>query len=231
MYVSAIIPAAGLGSRMNTNQNKQFILLDSKPMIVRTLEVFEKNVFINEIILVVREQEIFYYKKNILNKYKFNKIKSLIAGGKERQHSVFNGLKAVNKNCDMVLIHDGARPFVNDTMILNAINSANEFDAAVLAVPVKDTIKVANNTFVDKTLERDTLWAIQTPQAFKYELIFNAHKKASENNFIGSDDAVLLEKIGIKAKIVMGSYKNIKITTQEDLSYAKFILENPIISQ
>ncbi len=219
---SVIIVAGGSGSRMNMNINKQFIKINEKEVIAHTIDKFYKNEYIDEIILVVKEDEIDYFNKNIINKYGYKNIK-IALGGKERQDSVYNGLKIVDKNCDMVLVHDGARPFVSKEIIKKAVTETKK--ASVIGVRVKDTIKVVNNNEIISTPNRNTLWAIQTPQTFKYDLLKIAYEKAYEENFYGTDDSSLVENLGEKVNIIEGSYENIKITTKEDLNMAYQIIK------
>ena len=219
---SVIIVAGGSGSRMNMNINKQFIKINEKEVIAHTIDKFYKNEYIDEIILVVKEDEIDYFKENIIKKYGYKNIK-IALGGKERQDSVYNGLKIVDKNCDMVLVHDGARPFVSKEIIKKAVTETKK--ARVIGVRVKDTIKVVNNNEIISTPNRNTLWAIQTPQTFKYDLLKIAYKKAYEENFYGTDDSSLVENLGEKVNIIEGSYENIKITTKEDLNMAYQIIK------
>lgn len=224
-FISAVIVAAGKGTRMNMEINKQYIEVCGKPILARTLQIFEECRIINEVVLVVNESDILYCKQNIVDEFDFTKVKVLVAGGEQRQNSVYNGLLEVDKKCDIILIHDGARPLVNEESIVECIKAANEIGAACVAVPVKDTIKRADeNNFVLETLDRSTLWSIQTPQAFKYDLILEAHRKALQDGFIGTDDAVLVERLGYRLKLVMGGYDNIKITTKEDIAIAEAII-------
>lgn len=226
IFVSAVIVAAGKGTRMNMDVNKQYIDVCGKPVLARTLHVFEECKAIKEIVLVVNEKDILYCMQNIIDEYSFSKVKVIVAGGEERQNSVYNGLIEIDSECDVVLIHDGARPFVNEESINKVIQAAKEVGAACIAVPVKDTIKQADDDdFVDKTLDRSKLWSIQTPQAFIYGLIIEAHKKAIEDGFTGTDDTVLVERIGHKVKLVMGGYDNIKITTKEDIAIAEALID------
>lgn len=228
LFISSVIVAGGKGTRMNMDINKQYIYIGDKPVLARTLEVFEQCPAINEIILVVNEEEIFYCKENIVDKFGFEKVKKLVSGGVERQNSVYKGLVEVNKQSDVVVIHDGARPFVNSRIILNCVQEALEFGAVTAAVPVKDTIKSVSDGFVENTYDRKTLWSIQTPQVFLYDTIMKAHEKANRENIIATDDTTLTEMLGIKTRIVNGSYDNIKITTREDLVFAKAIVEKTI---
>jgi len=226
LKTSAIIVAAGKGRRMGKDYNKQYIILGDKPIVAHTLEVFEQNSLIDEIILVVGKDEIALVKQDVIEKYNFKKVVSIIEGGDQRQDSVYNGLRAVNNECDIVLVHDGARPFVTDNIIEEGINVVNEAGACIAAVPVKDTIKVVNaNMDVVNTPARETLWAIQTPQVFKYKLIMNAYEKLQNSDIKVTDDAMLIEALGHTVKIINGSYENIKITTPEDLIVGEGILK------
>lgn len=220
-----VIVAAGTGSRMKMGINKQFIKLEGKEIIAYTIEKFYNNSNIEDIVVVVKEDESEFFKKEILDKYNFKNIK-IAYGGKERQDSVYNGLKSLDKKCDIVLIHDGARPFVSDKIIDNCIEEVKEHKAIVVGVPVKDTIKVIDNdkNIVD-TPNRSVLWAVQTPQTFDYNILLDAYKDAFKSGFYGTDDAMLVERIGYKVKMVEGSYNNIKITTKEDLSVGSQILK------
>ena len=219
-----VIVAAGTGSRMNMGINKQFIKLEGKEIIAYTIEKFYNNSKIEDIVFVVKEDEYEFFKKDILDKYNFKNVK-IAYGGKERQDSVYNGLKLLDEKCDVVLIHDGARPFVSDKIIDKSIEEAKEHKAIVVGVPVKDTIKVIDNdkNIVD-TPNRSVLWAVQTPQTFDYNILIDAYKDAFKNKFYGTDDAMLVERIGYKVKMLEGSYNNIKITTQEDLNVGSQIL-------
>ena len=220
-----VIVAAGTGSRMKMGINKQFIKLEGKEIIAYTIEKFYNNSNIEDIVVVVKEDESEFFKKEIIDKYNFKNIK-IAYGGKERQDSVYNGLKLLDKKCDVVLIHDGARPFVSDKIIYNCIEEVKEHKAIVVGVPVKDTIKIIDNdkNIVD-TPNRSVLWAVQTPQTFDYNILIDAYKDAYKSGFYGTDDAMLVERIGYKVKMVEGSYNNIKITTQEDLSVGSQILK------
>lgn len=219
-----VIVAAGTGSRMNMGINKQFIKLEGKEIIAYTIEKFYNNSNIEDIVVVVKEDESEFFKKEILDKYNFKNVK-IAYGGKERQDSVYNGLKLLDEKCDVVLIHDGARPFVSYKIIDKSIEEAKEHKAIVVGVPVKDTIKVIDNdkNIVD-TPNRSVLWAVQTPQTFDYNILIDAYKDAFKNKFYGTDDAMLVERIGYKVKMLEGSYNNIKITTQEDLNIGSQIL-------
>lgn len=221
---SVIIVAAGAGRRMNLDINKQYIKLDEKEMITHTIDVFYKDRNIDEIVVCIKEEEEYFFVNEIINKYNFENIK-IAYGGKERQDSIFNGLQKIDENCDIVLIHDGARPFVSHEIIKESIEVAKEKQAAVVGVPVRDTIKVVEDGIIKHSPQRSTLWSAQTPQTFKYDLIIKAYEEAYKDNYYGTDDSMLVERIGQSVAMVMGSYENIKITNQEDINVAEQILE------
>ena len=225
MKVVAIIPSAGKGERMG--QKKEFLLLGGKPILAHTLKPLEDHPQISKTILVVDEKSIEKCNREIVEKYGFKKVKEVIVGGEERQDSVYNGLKRVAKDCDIVLIHDGARPFLTEDLITRSIEGAEKHKAAVVAVPCIDTIKFAHKEkdMAIETLDREYLWMAQTPQTFRYEIIMKAYEKAEEENFRGTDDASLVERMNQPVKIVRGSYNNIKITTPQDLILAEAILK------
>jgi 2-C-methyl-D-erythritol 4-phosphate cytidylyltransferase len=225
MRTLAIILAGGSGKRMGTATNKQFLLLDNKPIIVRTLQIFEECRPVDGVYLVVNQKDLPIMQEEILETYKFNKVLKLVIGGRLRQDSVRNGLEAIENPCDIVIIHDGARPFVSPSFIEKGIFLMEMFDAVISALPVKDTIKtVSKEGFVIKTLERDSLWNVQTPQTFKYDLIVKAYREGMNKKLCGYDDATFLEHMGKKVKVIEGSPYNIKITTPEDLIIAKGML-------
>ena len=221
---SVVIVSAGRGNRMKCDINKQFLKIGGKEVIAHTIEKFYNNKNIGEIIIVVREDEKEFLQENIINKYGYINLK-IAFGGKERQDSVYNGLQEVDKNCSIVLIHDGARPFVTNEIIEQSIECAQKYNCAIVGIPVKDTIKIVNeNNDVCNTPDRNTLWSIQTPQVFEYSLIMKAHEKAKDDKYYGTDDSMLIEYLGYNVKVVEGSYDNIKITTPEDLKVAEEIL-------
>jgi 2-C-methyl-D-erythritol 4-phosphate cytidylyltransferase len=222
--VSAIIVAAGKGLRMNMNGSKQFIEIAGKPVLARTVQAFENCEAVDEIIIVVNMEDIVYCKHNIVDEYGFSKVSVITAGGATRQESVYHGLTQLKDTEGIVLIHDGARPFIGHERILENIAAAEEYGACCEAVPVKDTVKQADpGGIVEITLKRESLWAAQTPQSFKHDIILKAHKKAIEEGFTGTDDATLVERLGYPMRLIKGSYNNIKITTQEDLLLAEAI--------
>jgi len=228
MKTCAVVLAAGQGKRMNANVAKQYLLLKEKPVLFYSLSAFEKSE-VDEIVLVVGAGEIDYCRREIVEQYRFQKVKAIVQGGAQRYHSVANGLKACGR-CDVVLIHDGARPFVNDGIIQRAIDGAEKYQACIVGMPVKDTIKIASGDhYIESTPDRNYVWMIQTPQAFRYNLIAPAYEKLLEQEDVLrrkgvniTDDAMVAEYFtGQKIKIVEGSYQNIKITTPEDLKIAE----------
>ena len=224
-FISVIIVAAGMGKRMGAKINKQFLLLRDKPILAHTVQKFDNNEYVDEIIIVARNEEKEYCKKEIVDKYSFKKVFQIVAGGVERQTSVYNGLMAVNKKSNIVLVHDGVRPFIRDEEITECIKTTIKYEACVIGVPVKDTIKVVNkDNNITETPARDKLWAVHTPQAFTYELIIKAYENAKKHSFTSTDDSMLVEKLGYRVKMIKGSYENIKITTPEDLKIAEAFL-------
>ena len=222
----AVIVSAGKGHRFMETKKKQFHLLGEKPILAHTLEKFEACPLIHSILLVVGQEDMDYCLKEIIEKYKYQKISQIIPGGKQRQESVKNGIDALPNNVEVVVIHDGVRPFVTREMIEESIRSAIRFQAVAFGLPVKDTIKMVNpDGTVLKTLERESLWQIQTPQTFRIALIKKAYHQATEDGFIGTDDASLIERLGERVHILPGSYNNIKITTPEDLILANLFLK------
>ena len=214
MNVAAIVPAAGKGRRIKSKIDKPYIKLCGKPILAHTLARLSKNKHIKEIIVSVDKRHIARVKR-----FKIRNIK-IVTGGRERKHSVLNALKKVSSNIDYVLIHDGVRPFLTDRLINASLKAACSFGASVVAVPVKPTLKCAGKrNFVAYTPDRTKFWEAQTPQVFKRDLIEKAYRAISKKNI--TDDSMLVELLGIKPKLVMGSYSNIKITTQEDLALAK----------
>ncbi|OEH93164.1 2-C-methyl-D-erythritol 4-phosphate cytidylyltransferase [Bacillus solimangrovi] len=224
MFYDVVIPAAGQGKRMKAGRNKQMIDLLGKPVIVHTLEVFQHDPMCRLIVIVAQAEEVDLMQK-LIERYQFSKVAHIVEGGKERQHSVYSGLKVLTGE-GIVLIHDGARPFIPHKIIHELVSQTEQVHAAVVAVPVKDTIKQAFNGLVQNTVERSSLWAVQTPQAFRLSLIKTAHEQAEQEGYLGTDDASLIERIGKEVAIVTGTYENIKLTTPEDLLVAKAILQD-----
>ncbi|MCX8118875.1 MAG: 2-C-methyl-D-erythritol 4-phosphate cytidylyltransferase [Desulfobacterota bacterium] len=226
MKADAIIVSAGQGLRFMAGRKKQFFSLGGKPLLAHTLAPFEASPLVRGIYLVVGGEDIEYCQKEIVEPYHYTKIAKILPGGPERQDSVRNGLEALPPDADLVVIHDGVRPFVSREMIEESIRSAIRFGAAIVAIPVKDTIKMVHpEGTVLKTLEREFLYQAQTPQTFRTDLIKEAYQKAKEEGYTGTDDASLVERFGKKVYLLPGSYTNIKITTLEDLLLAELLLQ------
>ncbi|MDR0880440.1 MAG: 2-C-methyl-D-erythritol 4-phosphate cytidylyltransferase [Clostridioides sp.] len=220
---SVIIVSAGSGKRMNLGMNKQFIKLKEKEIVAHTISKFYENKNIEEIILCIKEEEELQVRE-ILTKFGFEDV--IIAyGGAERQDSINSGLKKVSDESDIILIHDGARPFVDDDIIERSIRECKEHLAVVVGVPVSDTIKIVNEGVIEDTPDRSLLWSAQTPQVFDSSLLKQAYKSAYEDGFYGTDDSMLVERTGVKVHMSLGSYDNIKITNIEDLTTAEKIAE------
>lgn len=225
---TAIVLAAGFGKRMNSKVHKQYLIIQDRPVLYYSLKAFEDSA-VDEIVLVVGKGEEKFCRKEIVDKYGISKVKAIVEGGKERYHSVFEGLKQTS-DADYVLIHDGARPFVNQDIIRRCMQEVQKYQACVVGMPVKDTIKIADEGgYAKQTPDRKNVWMIQTPQTFSYALIYEAYEEMlkTEDTAI-TDDAMVLERIkGKKSKLIEGSYRNIKITTPEDLLIANVYLQHP----
>lgn len=225
---AAIVLAAGSGKRMNSKVHKQYLIIQDRPVLYYSLKAFEDSA-VDEIVLVVGKGEEEFCRKEIVDKYGISKVKAIVEGGKERYHSVFEGLKQTS-DADYVLIHDGARPFVNQDIIRRCMQEVQKYQACVVGMPVKDTIKIADEEgYAKQTPDRKNVWMIQTPQTFSYALIYEAYGEMlkTEDTAI-TDDAMVLERTkGKKSKLIEGSYRNIKITTPEDLLIANVYLQYP----
>ncbi len=224
--VTVLIPAAGMGRRMGKAVAKQFLPLGDKPMLAHTLLAFQRAAEIDEIIPILSKEDMESCLRDIIEQYHVTKVKTLVVGGKERQDSVMNGLKKLDKDASVVLVHDGVRPFVTAEMIRESVEFAKKGECVVVGVPLKDTIKeVDDKGLVRHTLERSKLWAIQTPQAFPFKALKRAYEESYQHRISGTDDAMLVERAGGKVRVIMGSYENIKITTPGDLVLAEEILK------
>ena len=223
-YVSAVIAAGGSGSRMQSGTTKQFMELDGKPVIINTLLAFDKSEYIDEIVIVAKEDEVAMY-PHLIKKYGLKKVTKVVGGSDTRQKSVLNGLSAISDKADFIAIHDGARPLITGEQIKKVVLNAFEFRAAAAASKSKDTPKlVSNNGFIEKGVDRDTLWLMQTPQIFSANLYRAAAYTAIESGYEATDDCALAERAGFPVKVVDCGYENIKITTPEDLKFAELIL-------
>ncbi|MCF6179768.1 MAG: 2-C-methyl-D-erythritol 4-phosphate cytidylyltransferase [Geopsychrobacter sp.] len=229
MNTTVLIPAAGMGRRMGAGLNKQYLQLAGRSILARTLELFQRHPAIHHIYPIIPADEIAFFTEKILPDLNLNKLAKIIAGGKERQDSVRNGLQQLQLDQipqdAVVLIHDGVRPLLNPALIPLLIDTAVLKDGAVVGVPVKDTIKEVEQELILGTPERSRLWQVQTPQAFRFAILWQAYQKAAEDNFCGTDDASLVERLGLKVAMLEGDYRNLKITTPEDLLIAEALLK------
>ena len=222
MKIQVIIPMAGVGARFKTTLPKPLVQLNGKPIFVYALEAFQASSFIESIIAVVNETHLMEFEE-IVRQYPLSKVIHVIPGGEARKDSVYHGLNMLDQDTEGIVIHDGVRPFVTADLIESVVRELTEHKAVVTAVPVKPTIKKVNKKtmVVQETLPREELWEIQTPQGFQREIIFQAHERIREGN--PTDDAMMVEQLGVPVKVVMGDYKNIKITTPEDLIVAEVL--------
>lgn len=223
--VTVIIPAAGQGNRMKSRNNKIFLPLIDMPMLLHSILTFSSCSEVDNLLVVVAFDEVAKV-KIILRGLAGIKSWQVVVGGSERQYSIANAIKVVSEETDVILVHDGARPLLTEQCVKNVIQAARQYKAAVVAVAVKDTIKtVDDNGWVTGTLERSTLWSIQTPQGFDANLLREAYDKAAEDGYVGTDDSSLVERLGVKVKVIPGCYENIKVTTPEDLIIAAALLK------
>lgn len=222
MQYEVIIPAAGSGKRMGEPFNKLFIELNGKTVIQRTVGVFLSDTNCRRVILAIKPDEQSIFDRMFCEEA--SKI-TYVNGGSERQYSVKNGLESVSEDTKIVLVHDGARPFIDHSQIEELVERANELGGTVLAVRVKDTIKKTDGFIIKETIERNNLWSIQTPQAFRSDILQGAHNWAVETGYLGTDEASLVEKTGVSVSVTEGNYENIKITTKEDILFAEAILK------
>jgi 2-C-methyl-D-erythritol 4-phosphate cytidylyltransferase len=217
-----------MGKRMGASINKQYLTLGGMPIVARTIARFENSPAIDAIYLVIPEDEIPYCREHVVATYGFRKVAAIVPGGRERQNSVMNGLNAIHSAISgdaVILVHDGVRPLVTEQLIQESIEVARQHDGALVAVPVKDTIKTVANGIVTGTPPRDSLWQAQTPQTFRFSVLFKAYLAAERNGYIGTDDASIVEQYGGAVHIIRGDYRNIKITTPEDLILAEAFLK------
>lgn len=224
MNVTAIVPAAGLGRRAGGDVPKQFLLLRGMPILTRTLLNLTNPGLVNALVLVVPPGAEEWCQQHILAPYPLPPIIQIIPGGAERQESVFRGLQRTTAETQLVVIHDAVRPFVSPDLLRRTIEAAQTFRAAVAAVPAVETVKVVESELIRETPPRDRLWIAQTPQAFEGELIREAYRRAAADGFRGTDDAMLVERLGVQVKVVLSYPENMKITTAEDLQRAEQLL-------
>lgn len=223
MRYEVVLPAAGSGKRMGAGHNKLFLQLADKPILIHTLLVFEQDEACTGIWLAVKDTEREYI-QSIITKYNITKIKGLPTGGEERQHSVHSCIKAM-EDVEIVLVHDAARPFITKPIIAELAETAYKKGAAIAGVRAKDTMKIVRDGIIKETVDRDSLWMIQTPQAFRFGLLAEAEDVAEKIGFLGTDEAMLVERLGHEVHIVESSYENVKMTTQEDLIFGEAILK------
>jgi 2-C-methyl-D-erythritol 4-phosphate cytidylyltransferase len=226
LKVTAIIPAGGYGKRINAGIHKQLIEIAGKPILIHTLEKFQ-NCDCIDAIIIATAPEIMIEVENLIRKFNITKVVEVTIGGNERQDSVYNALQMmVYHHTEIVVVHDAVRPFISCEKICEVVAACKETGAAILAVRPKETVKLGDkNSFVEKTLDRNSLWLVQTPQAFYYSILQHAYKRAYTDSYYGTDDASLVERLGVKVKVVEGLYENIKITTPEDIEFARMMLE------
>ena len=223
MRYTVMMPAAGSGQRMGAGYNKLFLMLGEKPIFIHTLTAFEEDPACAGIILAVKQkeqQEI----QSMLAQYGITKVVSIVDGGAERQYSVQACLRA-HEGKGIVLVHDAARPFIRRNVIHELVKTASEHGAAIAAVQAKDTMKIALSGIVEKTVDRDMLWIVQTPQAFRYDVLKDASDQAEVDGFLGTDESMLVERRGHPVRIVTSTYDNVKMTTQEDLAFGEILLK------
>jgi 2-C-methyl-D-erythritol 4-phosphate cytidylyltransferase len=225
MKTLAIIPAGGAGRRMGGDVPKQFLPLAGIPVLVHTLRAFQHSPLIDEIFLVVPEGDVPAVRRDIVEGCGLSKVTSVLAGGVERQDSVGNALLLVRDDHGVILIHDGVRPFVTGEVIRRAVEAAGDHGAASVGLPVRDTVKSVSATgVVVKTVDREGLWLTQTPQAFYRQLICAAYERAAQDGFSGTDDASLVERMGVSVRMIPGDHDNVKVTTPEDLALGEIIM-------
>jgi 2-C-methyl-D-erythritol 4-phosphate cytidylyltransferase len=225
--VAVIVAAAGTGSRMGTDINKQYLLLRGRPLLSYALDIFERAEMVTEIVVVTQEQELEYCREKVIAPYGYQKISGLVPGGARRQDSVWAGLQHITKKTGLVAVHDGARPFITELMLKELLEEGKRWGAAIPGRPALETLKLVDRELmVEKTLDRSLIWSVQTPQVFHYDSIVKAYREAEREGFGATDDAALYERYIGRVKIVPGDDDNIKITTWTDLSRAEVILEN-----
>jgi len=225
-YASAIIVAAGVGARMKSDTPKQYFLLDGKPILYYTIKNFVNAKLVSEIVLVISKEFMDSELLHVCIPSGTSRPIKIVAGSKKRQDSVYNGLKSIGKCYDTVVVHDGVRPFINPEKIDKTIEMCNEYEGVVVATPAVDTLKEVNNSLIVKTFNRSNIWQIQTPQTFRREILEHAFKKAYDDDFIGTDEASLVEHLGVRIGVLRGDRRNMKITCQEDLEIARSLLKD-----
>ena len=225
MKCVALVPAAGQGKRMGGAHSKPYLLLEGKPILAHTLLELERCPLVDEVVLMVERGEIERARASVVEEFRLQKVGAILAGGVQRQDSVWEGLKTIQDDCDLVMVHDGVRPFISQEMLARSIQGAVDCGASIAAVPAKDTGKlVSAQNVVLTTPDRKSIFLVQTPQTFKRDILVRAYRQAMEDGFYATDEASLVERLGMPVKVVEGSYENIKITTPEDLVVGEMIL-------
>ncbi|MCZ8537634.1 2-C-methyl-D-erythritol 4-phosphate cytidylyltransferase [Paenisporosarcina quisquiliarum] len=224
MNYIVVLPAAGSGKRMRAGHNKLFLTLRNKPILIHTLEVFEQDPNCAGIWLAVKPEERMIIQE-MLDEHHITKVKGMPAGGEERQHSVYACIQAAEHEADLILVHDAARPFIEPAVIKKLAQKASETGAAIAGVKAKDTMKRVHNHIIEETVDREQLWIIQTPQAFQTDILVKAQKQAEQDEFLGTDESMLVERLNIPVHVVESTYDNVKMTTQEDLLMGEAILQ------
>ncbi|MBI3333625.1 MAG: 2-C-methyl-D-erythritol 4-phosphate cytidylyltransferase [Candidatus Omnitrophica bacterium] len=227
MPVAAIVASGGTGRRLGSRRRKPFVPIGRRPIIAWTLKAMENSPAVDEVILVIHRGDVSAARR-LIRKEGFKKVSRVVAGGATRMSSVFRGLGALSPRVKWVLVHDGARPLASPDLFERTLKAARRSGAAIAAVPVVPTVKEARGGWVKRTLDRKLLWAVQTPQAFRRDLLLRAHRAGIRRNLKATDDAALIEAIGGRVRIVKGSFRNIKVTTPEDLVVAEALLEKGV---
>ncbi|MBI3624801.1 MAG: 2-C-methyl-D-erythritol 4-phosphate cytidylyltransferase [Candidatus Rokubacteria bacterium] len=219
----AVVPAAGSGSRMGGSSPKQFLLIGGIPLLARTLATLGRSRVIGGIVVVAPPSAV-ERTRRLIQRHRLPRVLAVVPGGRQRQESVWLGLQAVPATAELVVVHDGVRPFITGGLVRQVVQEAARFGAAACGLPVGETVKRAREGFVQATLDREGLWLVQTPQAFRRILLWEAHEKARRDGFLGTDDAVLVERLGAPVRMVAGLVENVKVTTPEDLARARSLV-------
>ena len=219
----AVVPAAGSGTRMGGSSPKQFLLIGGIPLLARTLATLGRSREIGGIVVVAPPSAV-ERTRRLIQRHRLPRVLDVVPGGRQRQESVWLGLQAVPATAELVVVHDGVRPFITGGLVRQVVQEAARFGAAACGLPVGETVKRVQEGFVQATLDREGLWLVQTPQAFRRTLLWEAHEKARRDGFVGTDDAVLVARLGVKVRMIAGLVENVKVTTPEDLARARSLV-------
>ena len=219
----AVVPAAGSGTRMGGSSPKQFLLIGGIPLLARTLATLGRSRVIGGIVVVAPPSAV-ERTRRLIQRHRLPRVLDVVPGGRQRQESVWLGLQAVPATAELVVVHDGVRPFITGGLVRQVVQEAARFGAAACGLPVGETVKRVQEGFVQATLDREGLWLVQTPQAFRRTLLWEAHEKARRDGFVGTDDAVLVARLGVKVRMIAGLVENVKVTTPEDLARARSLV-------